>query len=327
MPKSMEETTAKSTVPMTPMRRFWYKFQVLRPSRSVALGNRHRGALQPAERSNSANLEAALDIPAGSLNAAGVAESLSEESMVLQEGDEGNNGLGAMQLNTPVRQNTSREHAERARVAIQQSDSPFDAVVVTTLPCYPFHCHEDLIKMSRPELVATANLFNSHLPRAMQIEVSETVSDSRVRCAIETLVGIIPKTPRAPKAVRKAHPNNNRFRETRNISPPPSPLAMRVSRRRGPVDTAGSSMVHLERLEEVDESDFFTNQRPLKRRKVSDVQATPTFFERHRMIIDTPVGERTSSHSGSAPMLKYSGLQRDSHPTLEWLSDPTEALQ
>ncbi|KAF8960803.1 hypothetical protein BDZ97DRAFT_1665277, partial [Flammula alnicola] len=77
---------------------------------------------------------------------------------------------------------------QRARLAIQQDDQPLDAIVVTTLPCYPFCCHEDLLMMTRHQLIEVAALFNAHLPCAMQIEVSETVTDAHIRHCIETLV-------------------------------------------------------------------------------------------------------------------------------------------
>ncbi|KAF8154431.1 hypothetical protein B0H34DRAFT_660259, partial [Crassisporium funariophilum] len=77
---------------------------------------------------------------------------------------------------------------QRARLAIQQHDEPLDAVVITTLPSYPFCCHEDLIMMSRQQLVEVASFLNSRLPRQSQIELGDAVTDANIRHSIETLV-------------------------------------------------------------------------------------------------------------------------------------------
>ncbi|KAF9481752.1 hypothetical protein BDN70DRAFT_777699, partial [Pholiota conissans] len=72
-------------------------------------------------------------------------------------------------------------------VALQQNDEPFDAIVITTLPCYPFCCHEDLILMSRQQLVEVATIFNAHLPQVLKIEISDMVTDAHIRHCIEKL--------------------------------------------------------------------------------------------------------------------------------------------
>ncbi|KAF8178901.1 hypothetical protein BJ912DRAFT_811170, partial [Pholiota molesta] len=72
-------------------------------------------------------------------------------------------------------------------VALQQDDEPFDAIVITTLPCYPFCCHEDLLLMSRQQLIKVADTFNARLPQIMKIEISDTVSDAHIRHCIERL--------------------------------------------------------------------------------------------------------------------------------------------
>ncbi|KAF8871134.1 hypothetical protein CPB84DRAFT_1624396, partial [Gymnopilus junonius] len=76
-------------------------------------------------------------------------------------------------------------------LAIQQHDQPLDAIVITTLPQYPFCCHEDLLTMSRSQLVSVASLFNDHLPSSPSgsrlIDVSERTSDAHIRHCIEVL--------------------------------------------------------------------------------------------------------------------------------------------
>ncbi|KAF9556861.1 hypothetical protein CPC08DRAFT_640935, partial [Agrocybe pediades] len=77
---------------------------------------------------------------------------------------------------------------ERACLAIQHHDKPLDAVVITTLPRYPFCCHEDLLTMSRAQLVEAATLFNNYLPQNAQIDCSELATDANIRHCIETMV-------------------------------------------------------------------------------------------------------------------------------------------
>ncbi|KAF6743463.1 hypothetical protein DFP72DRAFT_755866, partial [Ephemerocybe angulata] len=75
-------------------------------------------------------------------------------------------------------------------VAIQQHDPALDAIVVTTLPEYPFYTHEDLLSMSRAELLSVARALNARLPAhgQSQIPVDGSVLESVVRARIEVLV-------------------------------------------------------------------------------------------------------------------------------------------
>ncbi|TEB30736.1 hypothetical protein FA13DRAFT_1710036 [Coprinellus micaceus] len=131
-----------------------------------------------------------------------------------------------------------------ARLAIQQEDPSFDAVVVTTLPNYPFCCHEDLLSMSREGLFSVARMLNGRLPMTSQIPVGEWVPETVVRERIEVLVGIRPPVPMAPKAVKCAQTLSVAMdvdvedgdgaedsREGILPSPPSSPLALREKRR------------------------------------------------------------------------------------------------
>lgn len=134
----------------------------------------------------------------------------------------------------------------RARVAIQQEDTSLDAIVVTTLPNYPFCSHEDLLRMSRAELITVARAMNARLPAnsASQIPTDDRVLEAAVRSQIEALVGIRPPVPMAPKAVKCAQSlsvamdvdhgtDGDEAVEGRIPSPPSSPLAMREKRRKG----------------------------------------------------------------------------------------------
>ena len=81
---------------------------------------------------------------------------------------------------------------KRARLAIQQHDENYDAVIVTTLPDFPFCCHEDLLTMSHSRLLRVADLFNSRLPSPTRIPCTEDATDADIRHSIEKLVGITP---------------------------------------------------------------------------------------------------------------------------------------
>lgn len=135
--------------------------------------------------------------------------------------------------------------------------------------------------MSRSELVKVAALLNSRLPACSQIKLIDGVPDAHIRYSIETLVGIVPDMPGAPKAIKYRRPVERM--DTRKIdllsdpeqdilpSPPTSPLSMRLSRRQEKaLPVMMMSPPHLlERLEEEDESDFFSIKGPLtKKRKV-----------------------------------------------------------
>src|ERR1700722_15221505 len=77
-----------------------------------------------------------------------------------------------------------------ARVALQNSDSETDAIVITVLESAPFCCHEDLVMMSRPQLVAVALKLNAKLPRALHIDVNPSRPDGYIRNSIELLVDL-----------------------------------------------------------------------------------------------------------------------------------------
>lgn len=176
-----------------------------------------------------------------------------------------------------------RKSRRPARLAIQHGDHSFDAIVVTTLPCYPFCCHEDLLTMSRQQLVEVAVLFNSRLPSSRQIEVSDAATNAHIRHSIETLVGIAPDVPGAPKGIKsRTMSKNDRISLSLEDpipdilpSPPTSPLAMRVSRRRG-VPLSASPSRTLGCLQEEDEEQSFAIKRPFKRRKVARANAILT---------------------------------------------------
>ena len=174
--------------------------------------------------------------------------------------------------------------------------------------------------MSRQQLVEVALLLNSRLPSARQIEVSAVATNAHIRHSIETLVGIVPETPGAPKGVKSRTMSKNSRIPLRledppfdNLpSPPTSPLAMRVSRRRELPLMASPPRV-LECLQEEDEEQFFATQRPLKMRRYSGTNATSTDFS------DGSIGEDTMDLASPARALRFS-------TSIEMISNPTSVI-
>ncbi|KAJ6500355.1 hypothetical protein C8R45DRAFT_803944, partial [Mycena sanguinolenta] len=73
-------------------------------------------------------------------------------------------------------------------MALQNDDLAEDAVVITTLSTLPFCCHEDLLTMTRPALVAVAESLNARLPGVLRISISHTRTDAVIRNEIEFVV-------------------------------------------------------------------------------------------------------------------------------------------
>ena len=293
-------------LPMTPIRRFLCTLDLIQPI--LALGKRNRDC--------------------GCISLSG-AEGPAEGLPSLPDGRDSHSidGQETVPPSSLSRQKSTRKSPSHspgalpqrsrrpARLAIQHDDHSFDAVVVTTLPCYPFCCHEDLLTMSRQQLVEVAALFNSRLPSSRQIEVSDAATNAHIRHSIETLVGIVPDVPGAPKGV-KSRTMSKDDRISLSLedsifgilpSPPTSPLAMRVSRRRG-VPLIASPSRTLGCLQEEDEDQLFAIKRPFKRRKVSEANATLTRFsygtiEEGSMDLTSPARALTFSTTGSFEML------------------------
>jgi len=99
-------------------------------------------------------------------------------------------------------QEPGRKPGISARVALQEEDRELDAIVITTLHCFPFCCHEDLLLMSRQQLLDVAKTFNSRLPLTAQICISDGIADTSIRHHIEMLVGIIPPALETPQSNR-----------------------------------------------------------------------------------------------------------------------------
>jgi hypothetical protein len=275
------------TNPFTPMRRFFFKLELLKPI--IALGKRVRDKSYAADKPEQLleqKSSRSIDYP---LSSSFVATAAARKATLVKD-----------LIQQQHRQGT-------ARIALQQYDQPLDAIVITTLPSYPFCCHEDLLMMSRSQLVQTAVLLNSHLPVCSQIELADGIPDAHIRHSIETLVGIVPDMPGAPKAIKSRRFKRKHISEIDLLgdleqdtlpSPPTSPLSMRVSRRQEKALPVMSSPPYLlERLEEEDENDFFTMNRPLKKRKVSISMTSILDDEDIDMEWGTPTRTRDLRHS------------------------------
>ncbi|KAG6910334.1 hypothetical protein DXG01_011402 [Tephrocybe rancida] len=143
------------------------------------------------------------------------------------------------------------------RVALINEDYAEDALVITTLDTVPFCCHEDLITMSRDQLIGVALALNARLPSALAIDTNRALTTRCIRSAVERIVGLRPDVPPAPKAPRLLTDSESDRRMLASLpqmdrSPPTSPLA---SRSQSYVHLGSLISPGLERLEEEEEEE------------------------------------------------------------------------
>jgi hypothetical protein len=113
-----------------------------------------------------------------------------------------------------------------ASVALLNEDEDMEeTIIVTALDTIPFCCHEDLLTMTRFQLLAVADALNAKLPSALRIDVKPSSTDSFIRSAIELIVGIKRAVPAAPKAIKLGL--SPMADSIGSVSPPTSPLAMK----------------------------------------------------------------------------------------------------
>src|ERR1700722_12983792 len=189
------------------------------------------------------------------------------------------NEMLSVPARNPVRVRTSHRESPPACLALQTEDSTEeDVVVITTLNTFPFCCHEDLLTMSRDQLISVALTLNTKLPAALKIDVSHSSPDTRIRNSIEFIVGLrSANVPPAPTKAVRLLPNSG-LSGNLNIndrSPPTSPLARRNRRSRSDVYASlVGSPPRLAKLVEEDEDAMLIDDRPAKRRRVSAVPST-----------------------------------------------------
>lgn len=326
MPKSTKNRKSTSQPissrlrkPFTPIRRFFFKLELLAPSPNVPalLGKRRREELAEDEAgfehlhayNYATTVDKALDRSQGNES------SSSTPIRVYAPGGSRlrtrkPSGPRSFQKHVPLSPTLPKErslpspHATprprhyshgqgAARVALQNIDSTLDddAVIITALESIPFNTHEDLLAMSRAELVNVAQALNAKLPLALAIDTSDARPLSFIRNAIEVLVGIHPEVPAAPLRIgtmKMPEGENPRFfeefsfekhlEEMDSSSPSASPLSLRAKPRNW--STHLNDMLRgpqrLERLEEVTEEEEGSSR---KRRKLSSGSRSNQGFE------------------------------------------------
>lgn len=137
----------------------------------------------------------------------------------------------------------------RFKIALQNHDPDHpDAIIISTLDldAPPFCCHEDLLAMSRTQLLAVADKLNARLPSALGIDTDHAKPESWIRSEIEWVVGIRGEheyekdktvkmeAPGAPKRMRQWSTTGswsggysdilNEMERSPPASPSPSPL-------------------------------------------------------------------------------------------------------
>ena len=168
-------------------------------------------------------------------------------------------------------------------VALQNDDDDEDAVVITALSAAPFCCHADLLIMTRPQLVETAQALNAKLPKALHIDISDARADTFIRHSIELLVGIRNDVPRAPKRNRSLSLNASDYdasfeENTADTLLPPSPASPLASRTTPNVSASVANRSVLASLREESDDEDREADRPSKRRRMDDTSpdCTPT---------------------------------------------------
>jgi hypothetical protein len=176
-------------------------------------------------------------------------------------------------------------------MALQHDDLSSDAIIITGLDTLPFCCHEDLITMTRPQLIRAALALNEKLPAIMHIDVNPSRPDSFIRNSIEVIVGLKRNAPPAPKSLRL---HTIDLDPEADISPPISPLAARSRSHDYHFALGGARLAKLD--EEDEEMDVV--ERPAKKRKVSASSAASV-----SAVIDKPPSclLRTQSQSHCVP--------------------------
>ncbi|TFK23900.1 hypothetical protein FA15DRAFT_670100 [Coprinopsis marcescibilis] len=154
--------------------------------------------------------------------------------------------------------------SKSACVAIQEVDDTLDAIVITTLPRYPFCCHANLMSLPRDRLLEVIRLLNSRLPRARQIPTSSDCPNWLLRSCIEALVGIRLDNFNGTK-LSTSFENCGMYRMTVEGMPvaPFASLSLKTSCKARDRKRRGHSMVHsspsacgLERLDEAQEEEI-----------------------------------------------------------------------
>ncbi|KAF8623250.1 hypothetical protein AX17_007496 [Amanita inopinata Kibby_2008] len=301
--RPLDKAASKSRRPFTPIRRFFFKLELLKsPSVPAVLGKRRRDELPEAEAGfehlhpydRSSAVDKALESQKENADHGSrpIQVYADDGSRAWTRRPIGPRSHGAQHQDIPVSHDATAEGSTRqpascstprsthcplrprtARLALQNIDSALDddAVIITALENIPFCCHEDLLAMSRDELVCVAKDLNAKLPKALYIDIDDCRPSSFIRNAIEVLVGICPKVPGAPLRVGRMKMQEDinphfleefsfekKLEESDNWSPSASPLSRRGRTGDWSVDLQNmlSNPKRLERLDEETEEDI-----------------------------------------------------------------------
>ncbi|KAF8630324.1 hypothetical protein AX15_002997 [Amanita polypyramis BW_CC] len=320
-PKPHTKSSSRLRKPFTPLRRFFFKLELLAPSPSIPalLGKRRREDLSDNEAGfehlHAYNHTAAVDRALDSRQGNSEANSSAPISVYAPDGSRSwtkkpagprsiraLRGLAPTALTLPKKPRSQSASASScttprpshytrrqgsARVALQNIDAALDgdAVIITALETIPFNSHEDLLAMSREELIHVAQTLNAKLPKALSIDTSNQRPISFIRNAIEVLVGIRPEVPAAPlrMGLKMSERYNPRFfeefsfekklEEMDHSTPSATALSMRVKPRAWSADLHEMLRVprRLDRLDELTEEETSRDDRGSwrKRRKLS----------------------------------------------------------
>ena len=210
------------------------------------------------------------------------------------------------------------------RIALQNIDFAEDAVVITALDTVPFCCHEDLLSMSRSQMVSAAQSLNQKLPFVLHIDTSDARSDSFIRNSIELVVGIRPQqepvqTPPSsatPRVVTSPYsPSRAVYSSPRAVTSPYSPTRSTISSplpkrsRYSSITMVMTPPLAILNEEEEAESSFLDDRPPKRRRTTADrlrmlgsAPSTPTRARiRHSASPYTPA-RRTRLAFGTEPL-------------------------
>jgi hypothetical protein len=189
-------------------------------------------------------------------------------------------------------------------IALQNEDGDLDeTIIVTALETIPFCCHEDLLTMTRHQLLAVAEALNAKLPAALRIDIKPSSTDNFIRNAIELIVGIKRTVPGAPKAVKLglstvADPD-------KSVSPPTSPLATKTR----PRDAYQASPRLAVLKEEDEETATMVHERPVKKKKVS-AQADVPVTKKRRVSAQVALSVIWTRNAAPTTSAHKTGLNR-----------------
>ncbi|KAH0578820.1 hypothetical protein H2248_003017 [Termitomyces sp. 'cryptogamus'] len=194
------------------------------------------------------------------------------------------------------------------RVALINEDHTENAIVITTLDTVPFCCHEDLITMSRKQLIGVALALNARLPAALAIDTNEALATSWIRTSIERIVGIRTDVPGAPRMVKVLTDLNGALEKKRtgaglggglrrkmDRTPPTSPLASRSQHLGSLVSPGLDRLVEEDEGDDDDEADRHSKKRKFPFEETGEESDSDVVMDSNSEQTPTPLPRRARS--------------------------------